>query len=173
MTLKHRTWLLAGIAVAGVATVVIAETSGPDRGERIEARMGERMGARGGDREMGMRMARAVSERLETLFETYDSDADGTLTQAEIDAGRAAQLQAFDADGDGSLTLSEYEALWLDAMRERMVDRFQFHDDDGDGLVTVDEYSEMTARLVSRLDRTGDDLLSPEDGAARRAPRAE
>ena len=52
------------------------------------------------------------------------------------------RLAEFDADNDGSLTLEEYQALWLDAMRERMVDRFQAHDDDGDAIVTVEEFVE-------------------------------
>ena len=75
----------------------------------------------------------------------------------------AARLQAFDSDGNGTLSLDEYQALWLDAMRERMVDRFQAHDDDGDGEVTVEEFGEERARLVERMDRDGDGALGPGD----------
>jgi hypothetical protein len=92
----------------------------------------------------------------ERLFEAYDVNQDGTLTQAEVDQARQAKLAEFDADGDGSLSLEEYQALWLDAMREFMVDQFQAHDDDGDGLVTVAEFSERTGGLVGRLDADGD-----------------
>ena len=61
---------------------------------------------------------------------------------------RRSQLTEFDQNGDGSLTLEEYQALWLDAMRERMVDHFQAHDDDGDGMVTVEEFGEPFDRMV-------------------------
>ena len=65
----------------------------------------------------------AITAAGERLFEAFDANQDGTLTQAEVDQARQAKLAEFDADGDGSLSLEEYQALWLDAMRERMVDR--------------------------------------------------
>ena len=108
-------------------------------------------------------------ERMRGLFETYDTDGDGSLTQEEIDTARAAQLARFDTDKDGSLSLVEYEALWLDAMRERMVDRFQSHDDDGDGLITAEEFQEGLDAIVSRMDRNGDGALSRDD--MHRGPR--
>ena len=106
-------------------------------------------------------------QRMRVLFEQYDTNEDGTLTQEEIDTARAAQLGKFDGNADGSLTLEEYEALWLDAMRERMVDRFQAHDDDGDGLVTAEEFGEEFSGIVERFDRNDDGALSKEDRQAR------
>jgi len=97
------------------------------------------------------------------LFETYDANDDGRLTQAEIDQVRQDRLAEFDQDGDGSLSLEEYQALWMDAMRERMVDRFQSHDDDGDGTVTAEEFTEPLDRIVSRLDRNDDGELTMEE----------
>ncbi len=95
--------------------------------------------------------------------EIFDLNEDGQITQAEIDEFRANQITEFDTDGDGQLTLDEYQALWLDAMRERMVDRFQDHDDDGDAIVTLEEFSEPYAALVERRDQNGDGVLSAED----------
>jgi Ca2+-binding EF-hand superfamily protein len=100
---------------------------------------------------------------FEGLFETFDADQDGRLTQAEIDQARQAKLTEFDRDGDGSLTLEEYQALWLDAMRERMVDRFQAHDDDGDGMVTAEEFGERYDRIVSRFDDNGDGAVTRDE----------
>ena len=97
------------------------------------------------------------------FFEQFDANQDGRLTQAEIDQVRQRRLAEFDQNGDGSLALEEYQALWLDAMRERMVDRFQAHDDDGDGLVTAEEFGEPFDRMVSRLDRNGDGEVSADE----------
>lgn len=99
----------------------------------------------------------------ERLFESFDANGDGRLTQAEIDQVRQARLQQFDADGDGNLNLDEYQALWMEAMRERMVDRFQAHDDDGDGLVTPQEFGEPFDRMVRRFDQDGDGELTMDE----------
>ncbi|MEO1276973.1 MAG: acid-shock protein, partial [Pseudomonadota bacterium] len=103
--------------------------------------------------------------------EAYDADGDGAVTQAEIDSTRAARLAEFDVDADGTLSITEYEALWLDAMRERMVRQFQRHDRDGDGIVTADEFQRRTANMVMLRDRNGDGALSIYD--LRRNRRAE
>jgi EF hand len=99
----------------------------------------------------------------ERLFEAFDANQDGTLTQAEVDQARQAKLAEFDADGSGSLNLEEYQALWLDAMRERMVDQFQSHDDDGDGLVTVEEFGDRFSRIIIRLDDNGDGEVTMDE----------
>ncbi|MEM9271064.1 MAG: hypothetical protein AAGA78_19260 [Pseudomonadota bacterium] len=114
---------------------------------------------RGGDRRANMMR----SGRMMQMLNQFDTDGDRALTQEEVTAARAAQLAEFDADGNGELTLAEYEALWLDAMRERMVDRFQSHDDDGTGTITLEEFQEDVARLVERGDRNGDGVLNSDD----------
>lgn len=100
---------------------------------------------------------------FEAILEQYDTNEDGSLTEDEALAARTAQLTEHDADGDGALTIAEYEALWLQAMRERMVDRFQQHDDDGDGAVTVAEFTEELSRMLRRADRNGDGMINSED----------
>ena len=97
------------------------------------------------------------------VMQRFDANRDGKLTQDEIDAVRANRLARFDSDGDGRLTLQEYETLWLDAMRERMVDRFQFLDNDGDGAVTRDEFVDPFAWFVARKDRNGDGELTIDE----------
>jgi Ca2+-binding EF-hand superfamily protein len=97
------------------------------------------------------------------FFERFDANQDGRITQAEVDEVRRSRLTEFDQNGDGSLTLEEYQALWLDAMRERMVDRFQAHDDDGDGMVTAEEFGEPFDRMVSRLDTDDDGAVTLDE----------
>jgi hypothetical protein len=98
------------------------------------------------------------------LMATFDTNGDGRLTQAEIDKSRGDRLAKFDADGNGSLNLAEYQALWLAAMRERMVDRFQDLDADGDAVVTAEEFKQPYANLVSNMDRNGDGVLTRQHG---------
>ena len=89
--------------------------------------------------------------------------ADGKLTQSEIDAARRDRLAKFDDNNDGKLSLEEYQDLWLDAMRERMVDRFQKLDADGDAVVTVYEFGQPFEKMVERRDRDGDGELTAAD----------
>ncbi|MHA3913487.1 EF-hand domain-containing protein [Halovulum sp. GXIMD14793] len=101
--------------------------------------------------------------RIDQMIEAFDLNKDGVLTQEEIDTARAQRLQQFDTNSDGNLSLEEYQALWLDAMHERMVDQFQRHDDDGNGLVTAEEFGEMQAKMVARMDRNDDGQIDAND----------
>jgi hypothetical protein len=103
------------------------------------------------------------------LLATYDTDGNGTVTQAEIDAVRAAELATYDANGDGTLNLEEYQALWLAKVYERMVDAFQHLDANGDGNVTAEEFNAGLANIVALRDADGDGALGPTDRPERPA----
>jgi len=88
----------------------------------------------------------------------------GGMRRAMRRGRRGGRLfETFDANNDGKLSLKEYETLWLDAMRKRMVDRFQFHDDDGDAAVTLDEFQSRLSRIVRRLDNDGDGKVTRQE----------
>ena len=142
--------------------VQTASWRGGDEGGWREGRHGRdgghrfwREGRHGGGHGRGGDMMRRLQE--------FDLDKDGSITQAEIDQVRQGQVAQFDANKDGTLSLEEYQALWLDRMRERMVDAFQEHDDDGNGQVTPEEFNERFSALVERLDRNGDGQLNADD----------
>lgn len=151
----------AGIATALGWTALTSTSDAQDRGWRDGASLTKvhQGGGRGfhgrrhhGGRDHGMQM-----------LQRFDTNGDRRLTQGEIDQFRAGQIERADTNGDGNLSLEEYQNLWLEAMRERMVDDFQRHDDDGDGQVTPEEFNERFVGLVERFDRNGDGVLDRED----------
>jgi len=162
------------IAVAVATGVMIAdETMARDGHFRTDVLLAQAQeaGPAGGhiDGQRGMQRAHfrgrggRGGHRGAQLFDAFDSNNDGKVTQAEVDATRKGKFDEFDANKDGKLTLAEYEELWLSAMRDRMVDRFQFHDDDGDASVTLDEFQSRSSRMVMRLDENGDGEVTRQE----------
>ena len=154
MKTGYKALIIAGI-VAATGIAVTASTGWADeRGHRGGFAGFEHDGGRDNQRGRG---------RGAAMLENFDTNGDGQLTQAEIDAVRTDRFTAFDTDRNGELSLAEYEGLWLDAMRERMVDRFQNLDNDGDAIITAAEFVDPFASLVSRMDRNEDGVISVED----------
>jgi len=159
--------LAGGIALAGVATAhmdngkVRSNDDGWSHGSMMGP--GQYGGMMGGGMMGGGMMGQGMKGRAMSMMRAFDANSDGKLTQAEIDAARDARLAKYDANGDGALDLSEYQALWLDAMREKMVDRFQYLDANGDGTVTASEFRAPYAALVQRMDHNDDVALSRDD----------
>ncbi len=103
----------------------------------------------------------------EQVMREVDTDRDGRITQAEIDAAVNARFARFDADQNGRLSLDEFNALWADLTRPVTVRAFQFLDPNGDASVTKAEVDERFGRLVQRFDRNGDGALSMQDRGGR------
>ncbi len=154
MNSGYKALIIAGIVAATGIAVTAGTGWAQDRGHDGQPGIFENDGGREHQRGRG---------RGAAMLENFDTDGDGQLTQAEIDAVRADRFAEFDTDSNGELTLGEYEGLWLDAMRERMVDRFQGLDNDGDATVTTQEFVDPFASMVSRMDRNEDGVLSADD----------
>jgi Ca2+-binding EF-hand superfamily protein len=153
---------IAGLGLVGLTAVSLADGDGPSRWRMHDGGQygmgGHGMGGHGmGGHGMGGRGG------MHEMMLGFDANEDGTLSQEEIDQGRANQLKKFDKDGDGTLTVGEYEALWLDVMHERMVDRFQEHDADGDGKVTPEEFGKRFANMVKYMDSNDDGVIDESD----------
>jgi hypothetical protein len=97
------------------------------------------------------------------MLGSIDTNADGALSQEEIDAAVTSRYAAFDANKDGKLSLGEFQSLWADLTRPIAVRAFQFLDPNGDGAVERAEVDRRFGSLVARLDRNNDAKLSPED----------
>ena len=158
---------VAFVALAGVAGAAVAAQA-DSRWHGREGGPGQHMQqARGGDgmhRGGGHHGKRHGGGRhMFGMLESFDANDDGKLSQEEIDQTRGERFGRFDADSDQALTLGEYEQLWLEAMRERMVDRFQDLDADGDGKVTDAEFQRPFAKMVRRMDRNDDGVIDRGD----------
>jgi Ca2+-binding EF-hand superfamily protein len=145
MTNRTKLLLAAGVIALG-STALVSASMADEWGRGHHRGHGEPGGG------YGMRM-----------MELFDTNQDGQVTQVEIDEVRTSRFAEFDQNNDGNLNLEEYQALWLDAMRERMVDRFQDLDDDGDAIVTSEEFVEPFGRMVQRMDHNEDGVISRDD----------
>ena len=58
------------------------------------------------------------------LRDMADTDGDGAVTDAEIDAYATGQFASADRDGDRQLTVAEFQPIWVAATRPTMVRAF-------------------------------------------------
>jgi hypothetical protein len=94
-TVKSRSvFVLAVVAAALVSSVALADR-GPDRG--------------------GARMLQR--------FDEVDTNKDGLLTEAEMQAFHAARFASADADGNGTLSVKELSAMQMQQMQEQAATR--------------------------------------------------
>jgi Ca2+-binding EF-hand superfamily protein len=103
-------------------------------------------------------------------FAAMDTDKDGTLTKAEMQAHHAAQMVLLDTDKDGFLSASEIAAHHQAGMAgraekraARMIKRL---DSDGDGALSLAEAQlGPNDRMFSRMDDNEDGVISAEEAA--------
>lgn len=99
-------------------------------------------------------------------FDLIDTDKDGKLSKAEIEAHRAAQFAEADANKDGKLSVEELTAMHAKQAAARAgkgAERMLEHlDDDEDGMLSLAELSasKRGKRMFSRIDSDEDGLLS-------------
>lgn len=123
----------------------------------------------GGDRE------KHREARAERMIEALDTDGNGVISAAEIEASKAAKFAEADANGDGGLTLQEIED-WRTAQREaRMQARkqrmFEKRDANGDGVISLDEFEDRGMPMFDRADANDDGEVTAEELAAMKGHR--
>jgi len=111
--------------------------------------------AKGGPGRHGMSMS----------FEEIDTDGNGEVTQAEMEAMKAARFSAVDTNGDGVLSLEELTAQGakeVAAHAERMLEK---RDANGDGVLSQDELSKQrrSGKMFDRMDADNSGSISKEE----------
>jgi hypothetical protein len=160
------------VVVAGAVAVAFASDWTPG--------MGKHKGPRGGGANMSLIQ--------------FDSNKDGQITRAEIDAGLQAQFQSADTNTDGKLDAAElqryndarkaerkarydaWKAKNPDAKDRRYGDRagrtgfdpMKNMDWNKDGFVTPEEFGGRVRSQVMRADKDGDGSIAVEDLKRRR-----
>lgn len=114
-------------------------------------------------------LARGVGPKgaeMMPAFEAIDADKDGSVTEAEIAAFRAAAIAGADANKDGSIDLEELTAfetkMAAKIAQEHANRRMEAQDANGDGRLDSEELLAPPGpnMAISRLDSDGDGALS-------------
>ncbi len=108
---------------------------------------------------------------LAEMFASIDTDGDGKLTEAELEAHRAAMFTAADTNSDGALSAEELSARQLARFTETLPDRsarmIENRDNNGDGSLSLDEADEGPGmRNFARLDTDNDGAISLAEAEA-------
>jgi Ca2+-binding EF-hand superfamily protein len=132
------------IAVAALAVTLTGAVALPAIAERGGHGWGK--GSSHGSGMMGGRHGRGQMAMF--FMERFDTDADGKITQSEIDTVVAELYSAADADTSGGVSLDEFKAAYARELSEMKVRAFQRLDTDGDGSVTKAEFEARGGRMM-------------------------
>ena len=110
------------------------------------------------------------TERAAKIFEKLDANQDGLLSKDELERMPQERFTALDTDGDGSLTQAEM-AAGRRGPNQRAgkgghggpAGHFSKADTNGDGNVDVEEARALAGKQFDRLDKSGDGVLVAEE----------
>jgi hypothetical protein len=108
----------------------------------------------------GVRIVRPAA----MLFASFDTDHDGQITDAEIDAGAAISFAVADKNHDGAITGFEQSdwATLVGSGGDVLANPMQF-DSDLDRSVTLAEFTSGLHRLADTLKKKGESVLAYAD----------
>jgi len=99
----------------------------------------------------------------------YDTNHDGTVTRAEMEAGVRADFARDDTNHDGHLDEDEVRVVNQQRWKEDASTASPLVDWNHDGYVDFDEFAATPRSLFAQLDTNGDGVLSPPELKAGRA----
>lgn len=117
-------------------------------------------------------------------FEQMDTNGDGFITAAEIEAGRAARFASADTDGDGALSADELKAahaaraaekgreMRAEKSDKRLARKMKKMDANKDGKISQSEMQKRsTSEIIERLDTDKDGKISKAEAEAAKGKR--
>lgn len=96
-------------------------------------------------------------------FETLDTDGNGELTQAELQARGQERFATADTNGDGFLSQEELQARAGERAAERIERLLERRDTNADGQLSLEEMSpdqDRVAERFARADKDGNGTIS-------------
>ena len=98
------------------------------------------------------------------LFDKFDSDEDGFISEAEYMDFIDERFLKMDTDRDGTITKEDlYDSRFYMFLPELAEAVFRDSDLDGDGLITEDEMIEAEELNFAKMDINGDGQLSRDE----------
>ncbi|WP_341368721.1 calcium-binding protein [Yoonia sp. BS5-3] len=111
-----------------------------------------------------MTAAAAQEGRKRPDFSAMDTDGDGSITLAEIEARSADRFTQTDTDGDGAFSAEELIAAAEGRNAERATRMLERFDENEDGLLQQAELpqrdGDRAARMFERVDADGDGMIT-------------
>ena len=107
----------------------------------------------------------------EDVFTPFDTDKDGLILKAEMDAGVALLFKADDRNADGFLDGTEVRTVNDRLMAEGGSSATPIIDWNADGKVNTQEYGAQWRTLFERVDVNGDGTVDGRERAGRVKPR--
>ena len=118
----------------------------------------------------GQMGAHHQSRRAERMKRLYDTDGDGKVTLAEINADQARMFTALDVDGDKSMSVDEIRRRGRSLQIFRTTTLFDLLDTNGDGKLSVAEIQAPSKRWFKRYDKNANGILEDDENPAGRRP---
>lgn len=137
--------------VLGAGTLALAAGIA---GYAIVAQASEGGWGRGGDRGHG------GPHGMMRMFDRFDTDEDGKVTRAEIEALIGGRVEMFDRDGAAGLSKEEFTLLLAEMMKDRIDRHFSRLDDNDDGVIDAGELEKPATRMLRWIDEDGDGAVS-------------
>ena len=124
-----------------------------------------------------------ITQGLDQRFKALDTNGDGTITKAEMDAAEARARQEaasriakraeegfakLDTDKNGQLSLTEFKASIPPVETGVAAAVLQRLDSNKDGKITRQEFGARTLATFDRLDTNKDGKISAQERSARR-----
>ncbi|MPY71827.1 MAG: hypothetical protein GEU92_17300 [Alphaproteobacteria bacterium] len=104
------------------------------------------------------------------FMQLFDTDNDGKVTAAEIEADQSRLFRALDIDGDSKLSVEEVSRRGYILQIWRVTTMFDLMDVNGDRQLTPDEISAPMKRWFGRYDRNGDGAMDAHEVPVRQRP---